>query len=233
LGAYAEAQAWCAQFLQLSQRVEPPLGEFLDHLLSRTLLAHHSGDSLQALMCAEQSWQIAQRIGDPLRMAQALVLLGHVNSEQQPQVAAMAYRQALTWYEKLPQWQRATTPQAGLAQIALAQGDLAEAQHQVEAILPALARPVSPGVDEPFYSYWVCFQVLAASEDARALTLLQQANQLLQNDAGQIGDERLRRLFLEEVPAHRAVVLANASRSWLVPVSPVATTMSIMLAVQS
>jgi predicted ATPase/DNA-binding SARP family transcriptional activator len=232
LGAYAQAQVWCEQFLHLTQHVESPRGEFLDNLLARTLFAYYSGDFRQALMYAEQSRQVAQRVGDPLRMAQALVLLGHVQSDRQPQVATMAYTQALAYDEALPDQRPASEAQAGLAQLALAQGNLAEAQSQVEAILPLLAEAVPAGMNNPFYLYWVCFQVLAAAGNAQALTLLQQANQRLQHDAGQIEDETLRRSFLEQVPVHRAIVQAYANQPWSALVRPKPTPVDLMLTVE-
>jgi tetratricopeptide (TPR) repeat protein len=203
MGAYSQAQAWCEQSLHISQSVEPPLGEFLDSLLPRTLLAHYTGDSLHALMVAEQSWQIAQRVADPLRMAHALVLIGHVQSDQQPHAAITAYTQALAYYAALHDRRRATVAQAGLAHIALTQGNLAGAQTQVEAILPVLAESHTADVDEPFWVYLTCYRVLAASADPRAATILQAGYELLQKYANYIPEDTLRRSFLENVAAHR------------------------------
>ncbi len=66
------------------------------------------------------------------------------------------------------------------------------------------------GVDEPFYIYLTCLRVLAATHDARALSLLQTAHALLERYANRITDARLRRSFLENVPIHQALWEAYA-----------------------
>jgi hypothetical protein len=43
-------------------------------------------------------------------------------------------------------------------------------------------------------------------DDPRAGEVLEEAHELLQDIAGKMTDEELRRSFLEKVPAHRALV---------------------------
>jgi DNA-binding SARP family transcriptional activator/predicted ATPase len=204
LGAYTQAQGWSAQLVRIVEIVEPPLGELLDGLLARTLLAHYTGAQQQALTYAEQSWPIAQQVADPLRLARVLVLMGHIQSNLRNYSAATtAYTQALAYYEQLRDPQRASEARAGLAQLALLQGDLAEGQRQVAIILPILTDTLRVGLDEPFLVYLTCYQVLAASNDPRAAAVLQQGYALLQQYASHIQDDALRRSFLENINVHR------------------------------
>jgi hypothetical protein len=55
------------------------------------------------------------------------------------QSEAAAYQQAVAWYIKIGNVAMASEPQAGLVQLALAQGDCVRAQTLVETILIVLA----------------------------------------------------------------------------------------------
>jgi hypothetical protein len=79
---------------------------------------------------------------------------------------------------------------------------------QSEEILADLATGSLVGADAPFRVYLTCYHVLQAHDDSRSLSILQMAHELLQARAATMGDERLRRLFLEHVPAHRELVSA-------------------------
>lgn len=208
LGAYSQAQAWCEQFLNISQTVEPPLTEFLDNLLSRVLLAYYSSDSLQALRYAEQCWQVAQQVADPLHMAKALTLMGHIQTAQQPDAAIASYHQALAYYVTAHAKQQAIEAQAGLVQIALAQGDRVGALAQAEAIFPILAEHPYTGDNNFSFVYLTCYQALAEDPvDPRAVSILQKGYDLLQQFAATL-DGSSRRRFLEEVPPNRALIAA-------------------------
>ena len=101
-----------------------------------------------------------------------------------------------------------------LAHVALAQNDRTAALAYVEEILAYLQIGSLAGADAPFRVYLTCYHVLQAHSDSRAPTILQLAHELLQTRAATIGDERLRRLFLENVPAHRELVIASTALSF-------------------
>jgi hypothetical protein len=96
--------------------------------------------------------------------------------------------------------------QAGLARVALAQEDPAQALAHVEDILEHLKTGTLDGTYEPFRIYLTCVQVLEAVDDERAGEVLRTAKRLLHQRAATIEDEQLRRSFLENVPAHRALI---------------------------
>jgi hypothetical protein len=58
----------------------------------------------------------------------------------------------------------------------------------------------------PFYAYLVCYRVLEANRDRHSITVLQTAQQRLQECASQIADPTLRRSFLENVSIHRELL---------------------------
>jgi hypothetical protein len=100
---------------------------------------------------------------------------------------------------------------AGLARVARAQGKHPQAQAYVDEIVAHLETGGRlDGAEEPFRIYLTCFQVLEAGQDDRASTVLATAYRQLQAQAAKIGDEELRRSFLENVAAHRELAAAVA-----------------------
>jgi hypothetical protein len=93
----------------------------------------------------------------------------------------------------------------------LSQDDLKQARRTIAKILPHLADNNLNGVREPFRIYRTCYRVLEASHDPQADEVLATAHRLLQERAARIEDERLRRSYLEIIPAHRAIIQAHAS----------------------
>jgi len=97
---------------------------------------------------------------------------------------------------------------AGLARVALAQGDLVGAMARVEELWPILeSNPTLEGTEHPQQALVTCYQVLRANDDTRAAPLLATLHAQLQERAAKIADVDLRRSFLENVPEHRELVL--------------------------
>ena len=99
-----------------------------------------------------------------------------------------------------------TEPLAGLARVCLIQENPIEAQALVDGILGHLESHTLEGTEEPVRVYLTCYRVLTANQDLRAGELLDTAHRLLQERAAKIGDEEMRRSYLENVPAHREIV---------------------------
>ncbi len=101
---------------------------------------------------------------------------------------------------------------AGLARIALGEGDLAAALAQVEAILQFLnsANPLNTlvGTQIPALVYLACYEVLLAAGDARATAVLDKGMDFLQERAAGL-DETQRQSFWEVVPPNRKLVAAK------------------------
>jgi len=166
------------------------------------------GNLLHAHEAATQAWTLSKAANQQYNQACVLVYLGHVQADmQQFTEATVAYQQAHHLFTTLCNPAMGAEAQAGLAQLALYQGNTAAAQQWVEEILPTLAAQPHAGVTTPFFTYLTCYQILAANADPRANSLLHQAYDLLQQDAATL-DERTRHCFLTAVPMHRALVAA-------------------------
>jgi tetratricopeptide (TPR) repeat protein len=176
------------------------------------LLLQHRGDYAGACSAAQQSQKIATTAGDRARQADAWLALARAHEALQHLPEALAaYQEAGALYDLTGRTHRTTEPQAGLARIALAQGDAAKGLVHVEAIVRFLETQVLAGPDEPFRIYWTCYRVLEANNDTRAVRVLRAAHQRLLERADAIADLGLRRSFLENVAAHRAILMATTA----------------------
>lgn len=150
---------------------------------------------------------IHRTFGHRYRQAFALVRLGHALAALgELSEAAAAYQEALDLRREMGQRHLAPEPLAGLARVALARDDPEAALAYVEEILRHLETGSVDGTDEPLRIYLTCCRVLKAHNDLRAEEVLEEAHNLLQERAAKIGDEELRRSFLENVAAHRELV---------------------------
>lgn len=205
LGDSATAEAWLTCYQQCADEVQgwEPVIEYLQ---ARMVLALHRGEPAQALTYATEGWQIGQTHGLPDMQAYALIGIGHAQ-RQLGQVAAAttAYQQAFDLYTAIQRPDLAAEAQAGLALLAQQQGDQPRALSLVQAVLAQLAAQPISGQDEPFFLYLTGYQLLAAAQDPRAPTILQQSYTLLQRYAEAITTDALRQSFLENVPVHRAL----------------------------
>ncbi len=165
------------QLTQLLARVKLTKECQLYCYLAAALKAHYAGATQEALHYAEQADQVNKNGGDiRFRLVDTALILGHVRAAAgQWAGAAAAFQEALAAFTELGKQALAAEPQAGLAQIAFAQGDLASAQAQVAAILPVLAEQPRAGYNNPFFIYLICYRVLAATGDERATPLYNKA----------------------------------------------------------
>jgi WD40 repeat protein/predicted ATPase/DNA-binding SARP family transcriptional activator len=212
LGDQTAATACQARLTQLLAQV--PLGKEcrLYGYLAAAFKAHYAGDKDEALAAAEAAHQINQQGGDILfRLVDTALILGHVRAAAGQWAAAQsAFQEALTAFQQFNNGTLAAEAQAGLAQIALAQGDMAGALAQIEALLPVLAQEPHAGYNDPFFIYLTGYRVLVATGDPRAATVLQQGYNLLQQDAAAL-DEASRQRFLTGVTIHRDLMAAYAA----------------------
>lgn len=207
-GDYTKARIYQDQALHTCHEVGDRLGECLA-LSSLSQLSHNLGDDETAQEYSRQALRIAQEIGSRRAQGDILTTLGHTLAGlERLAEAADAYQQALTLRRELGQHSLAMEPIAGLARISLAQGNLAQAQTQVEEILTFLETHTLAGTESPFRIHLTCYRVLCANQDTRAQAILNTAYRLLQERASKITDEEKQRSFLENVAAHRDIVKA-------------------------
>ncbi len=216
LGDLDKAQAYLERALVLAREIGDREGEAVI-LAIQGKLALTRGDLMAAESETRSALQLAQDIGDPATQEVALTNLGHVLFAQANfDESAEAFRHALGVRAGNIHSGRDTEPLAGLARVALKQGNLVQARAYAEETLALMETPEFDEVEEPFQAYLTCWQVLAATPpdapatapDPRAAELLDRAHRLLQESAAQLGDESARRLYLQVVPHHRELVKA-------------------------
>ncbi len=205
-GGYADAWACYEQALRIGRDIGDQQGE-AETLCNLSLLAYLRGDCAVALDYGQQALSLSRDLGDRPNQAYALTRLGMVHAEQgRFSQAATAYHRALTLRLALDGPHIVMETRAGLARLHVLQGELEQAQAQVEHILSHLRTNTLDGTDEPFRIYLTCYRVLQANRDPRATDLLGTAYHLLQAQAAKIKDPTWRRSFLENVDVHREIV---------------------------
>ncbi|MFN8464740.1 MAG: tetratricopeptide repeat protein [Caldilineaceae bacterium] len=208
LGDFVAAQSYYRQALELWRTFVSPYYES-DTLAELALVLHLLGDDEAAYEYSRQAELIGRGVNSPRICAAALTHLGHAQlALGLGEEAAASYHQALTLCRSLNQAHFSREILAGLGRVALYAGDLARAYAYVAELLPQLTVEHLYGVREPLRIYLTCYQVLDASQDPRAAEVLAAAHQLLQERAAAITDERLRRCYLANNPAHRTISAA-------------------------
>ena len=212
-GDYGAAHTCYKQSLQLCRATGDRRGES-ETLTYLGLLFHRLGNHRTAYEHSRRAVHIAQQVGAKYEQGLALTHLGHaLLGLGQPDQAADAYGLALTIRRALGDLELVMEPLAGLAVVALAQGNLTEAQSHVEEILTYLVSHTLYGADKPFLIYLTCYRVLHAGHDPRAATVLKLAYDLLQVQAAQLSDEDARHAFVDNDSLAREIVQAWNNRA--------------------
>ncbi len=203
LGQYDLAWHYCHAALQSDVGLVEQVGFLGDLALAALAL----GDSAAALEHGQQGLLPARRVGLPALEARLSMRVGDAHAcRGEPSLATAHYRRAIALFEGAGERALAQEPRAALAQLYLEQGEPQEACRHAEKVLAYLAENEMAGCYEPFRLYLTLIQTLRAAGDPRDGRLLAQAYERLQLQAAHIADATLRRLFMERVPAHRAIV---------------------------
>ncbi|MCB8944293.1 MAG: tetratricopeptide repeat protein [Ardenticatenaceae bacterium] len=205
-GDYETAVAHIEKALTICRDIGDRHGEAA-RLSSLSRPYHHLGDDDTALKYSQEAVTLAQEWGGGRQLGYALNNMGNaLYGLQRWAEAAAAYQQSVSIRQELGEIHLAMDAHAGLARVYLTQANLAEALTQVEIILAYLQKGRLDGTSEPSRISWTCYQVLQAANDPRATGILQMAVQRLQALAVQIGDDAVRRSFLENVAVNRLLV---------------------------
>ena len=206
LGDQAGAAQWGERLTQLLGRAQLPKECQSEGLAALALKAYCAAAYPLALSLAEAAQQQLAPSTVASRKAGVYLMLGHARvAMDQLDAAAAAYQQAITCCSRIGNPLLSSEAEAGLAHLALLAGNGWQALQWVEAILPVLRDHPHASAVLPFFTYLTTYQVLAANEDARAATLLAQAQQMLHERAMRITDPALRQSFLEEVRVQRVL----------------------------
>jgi class 3 adenylate cyclase/tetratricopeptide (TPR) repeat protein len=203
-GDYAQARGFLEQAQRLGHDFGPPWVES-QSLTWLGLVCHALGDDEQARDHAQQA--VEQGVDWHVGQGESALALGHALAGLGDAAGAMAaYHQALDRYRQSGWLNPPMEVRAGLARLALAQGDPSQALQHTEPILQHLQSHTLDGTYEPFRIRLTCYRVLRANDDPRAGEVLRTAYELLQERAAGIEDEHLRGSFLEKVPWHQELV---------------------------
>jgi tetratricopeptide (TPR) repeat protein len=158
---------------------------------------------------------IHQKTGYREGEAFSLMYMGHAQlGLDHLDEAATHYDQALRLRRDLEQPGPAIDVLAGQADIALKQTDMDRAVKLVDEITGWLESNDTAGVDNPLRVYFTTYRVLEALgqddpvQTKRARTVVNAAYTTLQEQAANLRDNVLRRLFLQQVKLHQDIVSA-------------------------
>ena len=207
LGDFEQATRDLESSLQLARSIGDRATE-CNSLLNLAQVSLWQGDGASALALSRVALDIAMAMQAPDFEVFARIVLGDAESLQGDfESAATAYQHARSQALEIGSAMHLNAT-AGLIQVALAQGDVATALQQVEALLPKLATGAVDGADSPRLIELTCYRVLSRVGDARAPALLQRSYDALQARADALPDAVLRDGFLTRIPHHREIVAA-------------------------
>ncbi|MCI0477993.1 MAG: AAA family ATPase, partial [Anaerolineales bacterium] len=170
-------------------------------LYNLSLVYHDSGDNEAARHTLEQVCELTHAIGDRRIEGYGWVYLGLVLEYLcEWDAAHAAYTTGLALRREVGLHALAIDALAGLARVATARGDHANAVAYADQVLAWLNERGVAGVGDPLLAYLGAYRALfAAGETARAMAALQTAYDLLVTQAATIPDEERRRAFLHDI----------------------------------
>lgn len=206
LGQYEQAIAYMREAQQIF--VEEGEKRLQAELLTLfAILYEQSGDVQNALAYCQQTIELAgsQHFYHPHR--EAWLVLGNLNLHLgKLDLASAAYQQVDQLSQGAGVNEENIQCKACFAELLLAQGKQKDALSYVDEILQRYDSASFNPFQRPQGILLTCYHVLAANHDSRALSVLQQADIVLQNQADKISDESLRRSFLTRVPVNQEIV---------------------------
>ncbi len=205
-GDYETARTHYERGLDIARKAGYRLGE--GYILTEmALLLYDLGQLDMALRFCREAQTLAEEVSVPSLNIQVLTNLGRIYLARHCSADAVdVFRQALETRGEGEDWRRAVEARASLAEAYRQQEDLTQATELIETVLKDLQQPATLAIVELFRVFLTCYRVLQQAKDSRAEPVLSRAYRLLQKRAAAIEDERLRRSFLEKVPAHREIV---------------------------
>ena len=214
LGDYAAALTYHQQALDLRLTIGDREGEAAS-LVNLGLVNHGLGDYAASRTSCLRALAIQNEIGDQRGQGYSLTYLGHALTGLGALAAAAdAYTNALNLRRDLGQESLAIDDLAGLARVALADSNYAQAAVFAADVLDWINTSGTDGIEYPLQALLTCYAVLQATAAGntavfqQANTILSQAHADLQKQAAGISDATLRDRFLNNVAVHRDILAA-------------------------
>jgi tetratricopeptide (TPR) repeat protein len=163
----------------------------------------------EALARARAAVLASERVSSPLDRGHAHLALGYAAvGTGDLGTAKAAFSAAAEMFTEVEVPPLLLEARVGLADVAIGEGELAEAIALVTEVRGQLDRTVLAGIDRPGAMLRTCWQVLAKAGDPDADLVLAEARRYLLECADSIGDEGMRSGFLA-VPVNAELVAAG------------------------
>jgi predicted ATPase/DNA-binding SARP family transcriptional activator len=203
-GDYARAQHYFAHALTICEdRGMRPVCARIHEGLAR--LFYEMGNYEQGLRHIRTGLELSQEQGLVDTQAYLLNSLGNLQrSRGQYTLARSAYREAERHGQAVGWPGLHLESKVGLATVALAQGRCEEAVALVPEIL-RLIQENALSCAESMPAYWGCYQILAATGDARSGVILERAYQRLQEQGALLEEPALQASFFNQIRVHREI----------------------------
>ncbi|MBN1219948.1 MAG: tetratricopeptide repeat protein [Anaerolineae bacterium] len=213
LGDYDTARSYLAHSLEIWEELGSKVGQ-ADSLGKFGLIYHGRGDHRTTRRYCELALAIQQKIGNKTGECRSLIYLGHAQAGlRRLEIATTTYTQAMQLCREMGRCALAIDALAGLAHVALLQGNLRLATTYIEEIHSWLEVNGTAGVDNLLQVYLTMYRVLAAvgidkpAALEQAQTILDVAYTTLQQRAARLSNKVLQRKFLEAVKTNREIGL--------------------------
>lgn len=209
LGQLDEAQPYIEQSIEIYIAIGAD-HDLIQALIRQSRWAFLSRDYTLAYDSAQQGLEIGHQRDILLGRAPLMCCCGHaLLAMEKLEMANDAYHDALRFQKERGLTALTVESMAGLARVALKKGRTKEAMSFCEQIMELSAKEQARSILDPFDIDLACYEVLTAVSDPRAYPFLQAAVERLQTKAQRIADYALRRLYLDNMPTHRALLAAH------------------------
>ncbi len=204
LGNYSRATPYYREAHRLFREMGNGSGESIA-LRDLAVLALHRGAIEEGFAYAREAARVAREVGSTYREGMTQCVIGDLYlARRDLEHAEQAYTSAVEFLQRAERGHRALDARAGLARVALLQGDAELAQQRVHELVTLPAQNFDESADATAV-FLTCYQILAAHDSARAREILQRGMDDLTLRAARIRDDAVRHEFLENNPAARAM----------------------------
>ncbi len=206
LGDFARAEGYFLQSLEITRKIGDQEGD-ISNLSSLGELAFQRGNLQAALEYYAQGLEVAGQLGArnyegymQLGIGDVWLKLGDLEK------AGQAFRRSVEVRRELGQAGLLVASRAGLARLALREGQVDEACALAREVLGALGGSTEVAKDELILVYLTCYRCLAACHDPASHAALQAGLAVLEETAANIHEDALRESFLQAVPYNRELL---------------------------
>jgi tetratricopeptide (TPR) repeat protein len=203
LGDYRGADGYFAEVYEIfSKQKDRQLLYHTQRIMSQSLRLQGRLD--EALDMIRKAIDLANEINNTDSQADAMAELAYIHLERKEvDKAEGAFNDVHRLSKQLqPDEEDGANYLIGMAHIAMERGDMPLALERANNALAYLEKH-NDTRNGALADYLLCYHVLKAANDPRAVRLVDKVYHILQNRAASISDETMRRMFLENVAVHR------------------------------